>query len=473
MLRSTKLSLAAPLVVALALGGCESLTVPDFNNPGIETLTENPTRSVVIAAAHGLLLDARSGISGRAGYVSALGILGRESYNFDASDPRFVTEMLIGPLDGGTPAFGGAQWIPRYTGYRDAQNVLNGLDALSEGEMSTAEKAGIRGFARTMQALDLLLVINTRDDNGAVIAVTDDPTGEPAPIVTKAEVFTKIAQLLDDASSDLQSAGSAFASDIRFPSGFTGFKTPATFRQFNRALRSRVAVYMGATDPAQYTAALNTFLPASFISTTASLSTGVYYNFGTGAGETGNGLFEPSNLVLLAHPSIRADAQLQAGGARDQRYLNKVKTVASVGDQASQGIASDLAYTIYGSTNAPISIIKNEELILLRAEANLGAGNVDAALTDINFIRQNAGGLTAIPLLTWQGWSAAQRLDELLYNKRYSLFFEGGHRWIDWRRYGKLAELLVGEPAAFTVAQRYPFPTQECDARTPPPTQGC
>jgi hypothetical protein len=32
-------------------------------------------------------------------------------------------------------------------------------------------------------------------------------------------------------------------------------------------------------------------------------------------------------------------------------------------------------------------------------------------------------------------------LAELLYNKRYSLMYEGGHSWIDYRRYGLTANL--------------------------------
>ena len=35
---------------------------------------------------------------------------------------------------------------------------------------------------------------------------------------------------------------------------------------------------------------------------------------------------------------------------------------------------------------APIPIIKNEELILLRAEANIGLGNRAAAIQDLNFM---------------------------------------------------------------------------------------
>jgi len=56
-------------------------------------------------------------------------------------------------------------------------------------------------------------------------------------------------------------------------------------------------------------------------------------------------------------------------------------------------------------------------------------------------------------------------LDELLYNKRYSLLWEGGHSWIDYRHYGRLATLprMVTGGVFFT---KMPFPTNECLARS-------
>ena len=66
--------------------------------------------------------------------------------------------------------------------------------------------------------------------------------------------------------------------------------------------------------------------------------------------------------------------------------------------------------------------------------------------------------------------TADQRIDELLYNRRYSLLFEG-HRWLDMRRYGRLDDLLL-EPT-LRVHTRFPFPQSECNARVPPPSEGC
>lgn len=451
------------LAGVLAAGGCKTLEVPDYNNPSLEDLQTNPTPIKIAGAAQGLLVGTRAGIGAPNGYISLLGILGHESYNFDAADPRFVTEMLEGTLNGGSPAFGGNLWAAPYTNIRNANTLLAAVDDVVG--LSDAEKDGVRGFARTIQALDFLNVINTRDTYGAPIAVDQDPTADPAPIVTRAEVLAHIVTLLDGGDNDLSTAGSEFA--FALSSGFAGFDTPATFRLFNRALRARVAVYLG-----DFTGALSV-LGTSFVSTTAPLSLGVYHVYSTGSGDALNGLHDPTAADILAHPSIETDAQLRTGGARDLRYTTKVAKLSA--PRTVRSITTDVAFNIYATPTAAIPIIRNEELILLRAEANLGLGTVladQAALTDINVIRQTAGGLPAIALGTWNTMNDAGQLDELLYNKRYSLLLEGGHRWIDLRRYNRLASLPLDRPN-HRINDKFPFPVDECDARVPKPAAGC
>jgi hypothetical protein len=133
-----------------------------------------------------------------------------------------------------------------------------------------------------------------------------------------------------------------------------------------------------------------------------------------------------------------------------------------------QGISTDLVFTIYTSNTAPIPIIKNEELILLRAEARYFTNDAVGALSDINFIRTNSGGLAPRGPFT----SQADFVAELVKQRRYSLLFEGGHRWIDARRFGLLSTLPKALPS-HNIMSRFPFPEAECLARVPAPTQGC
>jgi hypothetical protein len=447
-------SILLPPAAAFAVAACGELTVPDYNNQDLDILQGSPTPTIIAQAAQGMLFGSRSYMGTQNGYLSLLGILGRESYNFDPADPRFITEMLIGPLDPGSPAFGANLYALYYRNIRLGNTVLDALGRV--GLMTDAEKEAVRGFVKTIQAHDFLMLVNTRDDLGLPIDVGIDPTGPPAPIVTKAQVFARIVQLLDEANTHLGAAGTRFP--LSLSPGFSGFDTPATFRQFNRALKARVDVYMGNN------AAALTSLAASFIDPNTSLDLGTYPVFSTASGDVDNQLFDPNGRAILAHPSIVTDAQRKADGSLDARVERKVTQLPA--PRTVQDVTTDRLFSIYNAPNARIPIIRNEELILLRAEANIGLGNLGAAQDDINLIRSRSGGLPPVVL------TPTNAIDELLYNRRYSLLFEGGHRWIDARRHGRLSQLPLARPN-HTVPSRFPYPESECLARTPPPAQGC
>ena len=444
------------VAVMLFASACKDLVVPDYNNTSLDDLTQNPTPTKIAQSAQGLLVGTRVGIGEQNGYVSLLGIVGRESYNFDPADPRFITEMLVGPLDGGSPAFGGNLFAAPYRNIRNANLLLGAVDKVIG--LSTAQKSAVTGFAKTIQALDYLNVVNTRDDLGAPIDVNNGPTDDPAPIVAKAAVLTQIATLLDDGLTALNAGGTTFP--FALSPGFAGFTTPTDFAKFNRALKARVEAYRG-----NYPTVL-TALNGSFISTTAPLTLGAYQSYSTGSGDTQNALFDPSGRAILAHPSIVTDAENKPNGTPDARLLAKVAQLPD--PHTVQGVTSDRVFSIYNSNTAPLPIIRNEELILLRAEARYFTTDQTGALTDINFIRTTSGGLAPRGPFV----SQADFVAELLKQRRYSLLFEGGHRWIDTRRFGLLSTLPIALPT-HTVPTRFPFPEAECLARVPAPTQGC
>ena len=67
--------------------------------------------------------------------------------------------------------------------------------------------------------------------------------------------------------------------------------------------------------------------------------------------------------------------------------------------------------------------------------------------------------------------TSSAQLHELLYQKRYSLMFENGDRWVDLRRYGLLLELPLDRPGD-VIYTRFRIPVSECQAHTTPPA-GC
>lgn len=446
----------AALAAAVLLAGCSAdrLNIPNYNEASSDQTVDRP---LLQNLASGILAEQRGGL---VGLVSNVGIFGRESYLYTSSEPRNTTLFLGAfPLD--NSGFTNGQWDPRFRNARNAIELVrasNGAAFLSDGE-----KNAVRGFANTMRALDFFYVLATRDTIGIPTAI-DIQTNQPQPFVSRDSAYRFISGILDSAATQLSAAGSA-AFPFTLPPGFAGFTTPATFRQFNRALAARVHVYRGSTDcgAACFTAAL-TALGESFLSAAAGadLRRGVYHTFSTAAGDALNSLSIPVTPDQLAHPSIRPDAQLQANGTRDQRFVTKVRSIATRNAPGgiAVGIPTDVGFALYPEQTTPLPVIRNEELILLRAEANIGLGQFATALTDLNYIRTNAGLLP--PLTSLDTRDAA--IDALLYEKRYSLLWEG-HRWFDVRRWGRLLTLPLDIPTHFR-ARVMPVPQSECLART-------
>ena len=428
------------LLGVLTSAGCSFDLSTNPNSP--DPISENPSRSEVAVAANGLLIAFRTDF---ADFALDMGIIGREVLRFDGSDPRFTGELLLGPLDPGGEAFGGDHWADEYAAIRGGNLMLAVLPTAAE--LTAEEQSATSGYVKTIQALNYLIILNSHTQDSIPIVTDTSVTAPPAPFQTRAAVFTHVVTLLNDGRTELLAGGTAFPFPL--PPGFNGFDTPATFLQFNRALRARVAVYTDAFADALVA------LSESFVDASGSLDLGVYMDYGTGAGDLANPLsIDPQQGENFAHPSLETGAQLQVDGVTlDQRFITKV---VSRPISSNNGLTSDLGWIRYPSPGSPIPIIKREELLLLRAEANIGLSDLPAALPDINTVRQTSGNLPALADLG----TPDEALDELLYNKLYSLMFEGAHRWIDARHYGRIADLPVDREGD-VVFSTLPIPTDE------------
>jgi hypothetical protein len=441
----------ATLGATLATTACKEVVVPNFNSPNVDQLLAAPKAQVVNTTALGLLVGAR-GVIGT--YASTLGVFGRESYNLDVADARFVLSWLAQPL---TPGGFGVDvgWSATYRQVLTGQTILDIVDKVPD--YTAPQKEAMKGFTKTFVAMAFLDQLRVRDTIGIVLEV--DPTAQKlGPFVTREEGYTKVAALLDEAKAHLTNGGTTFPFTLH--SGFAGFNNPTTFLRFNRAIKARAEVYRGRWNDA-LTALGESFLSTS-ATTAAALGTGVYHVFSTSAGDATNGLFDPAPRALVAHPSIIPDAQLRSNGQPDLR-TSKVTTGLTL---SNQGVTSSLRFTLYPTNVAPIPVIKNEELILLRAEAYNGLNRRAEAIADLDFVRVNSGGLAPLG-----AGFAGDIVSEILYNRRYSLLFEYGHRWVDMRRYGRLNQLpkALSNHLIFRVV---PLPADECNQRTPQP-RGC
>src|SRR5690606_32787353 len=79
-------------------------------------------------------------------------------------------------------------------------------------------------------------------------------------------------------------------------------------------------------------------------------------------------------------------------------------------------------------------VLRLAEQYLIRAEANIKLGNLQAAIADLDVLRKRAG----ISLLanTAPNLSAPDLMEIVLKERRKELFAEWGHRWLDLKRNG-------------------------------------
>lgn len=441
----------------------DKLEITNPNVPSVASASTDP--QALQLQATGLLRQMRNG---RGAFLTSTGRFGREAYVYTPQEGRNTSAYLIG-ISGANKldpsGFAVENWATQYGNLRDIFNFKN--SAAASTSLTAEQKNAAQGFAKTLEALELLYVISTRDTLGLIVEIKQNAS-DVAPFVTRDSGYKYILATLDDAAANLQAGGAAFPFTLH--SGFSGFNTPSTFRQFNRAIAARAAAYY-ATSGGGATAwqrAL-TALSASFINTAAStraaLDVGPSHPYSTASGDANNPVNQATNTDLYAHMSIQSDAQRKANGDPDDRFTAKIGTRASRTAPQGLGIASTLGFNMYPTASNSLPIIRNEELLLLRAEALLATGDKAGAIAIINQIRASSGGLAASTLTTAS--TDADVLTELLYNKRYSLLLEG-HRWIDMRRYGRLNQLpldLTSGTNAHFVAKVQPIPQAECLVR--------
>ncbi|TRO64433.1 RagB/SusD family nutrient uptake outer membrane protein [Christiangramia sabulilitoris] len=427
------------LTIAGITGSCEVKEFSDLNNPEVDAFRENLTRGDLQDLVGGLFYSMRLRLGT---YFDDTGVLGREYWRFSSSDPRFTADLLgkdDAVLDNNT-FYITAPWAERYKTVKMV-NLIQDYIANNDlsSQLTDAELNSTLGLIKTLKAHELLLNLNLTYENGIRVDVSDpDNLG---PFLSYSASLEAIRSLLDEAASDLRAGGDEFFFNL--PSGYSGFNTPDSFLEFNQALAARVAAYQE-----DYTAVLE-YLEDSFLELNSDFDMGVYYNFSADQTDLLNPMFFPVEATTagarIVHPTFIADAE------QDDARLDKVAIREEA--LALDNLSGQYSVFRYKSNVDDIPIIRNEELILLYAEANIFI-NPSEAVDALNIIR-NAAGLDDYSGPTTE----AALIDEMLLQRRYSLFAEG-HRWIDVRRYDRLDDLPIDREGDNVFAQ-FPIPLNE------------
>lgn len=398
------------------MSSCEIEEIDDPNGPSAEAYEEGATAGDLQLLVSGLQWAQRNDMEY---YVETVSIVGREYYDLNSIDPRYTGELVGASGTGMDP--GGFLTTRAYDSKHRATRNAHVLEvAATNSTVDEGQKSAYIGFGQTIRAYEMLLELGRQFENGIRLDTSDPQNLGPFSAGYQAGL-TGIMDILEAGHENLESA-----SDVPFvlSLGFEGFADKEGLIQFNHAIAARVALYMGDMGAA------STALDGSFFDLAGDMSTGVYHTFSGNANDAFNPLFYiPGDEVdkYAIHATFLTDAE-----AGDTRVTSKTEAWGTT--VTVDGLSGDTQIALFNSNTDGFPMIRNEELILIYAEANAGTPDATAA---INVVRLAAG----LPPYTG-AMDAASHIDEILHQRRYSLVGEG-HRWIDMRRHDRLDELPI------------------------------
>jgi len=419
----------------------ESTSDPNF--VPVDLVLSNPTKGQIVQLSKGLESAMRNGYRD---YLLANGAVGREVIYSAATEPRYYGEILgtqTNQFVGGANDPNGI-FNAYYTAFSQTRRRAELLfrTANNATTVTAGEKKGVEGFARTIQAYTTLNLLNMQGKNGIRESFSDlieaGDLLKPGPFGTYETGLALVKTYVDQGFAALNTAGATFPFTLSsgWRAGLAGldFQTIDNFKKFNRAIAARVAMYQKDWN------GVLTALNGSFMNLTnltGSLTMGPRFVFSPAANDISNTMFRTVNNTN--DPYVVFNQVITEAEADDTRVFGaSAKVGARTTPRESGAFVSTHEVRMFTSNSSPAPIIKNEELILMYAEANAQLNTVTSladAVTAINIIRTGYG------LQPYAGAVTRDALiDEILKQRRYSLFWEG-HRWFDMRRYNRLAQV--------------------------------
>lgn len=439
------------VLVALMTLACNPFSLDELedpNNPSVGSVSNNATREQIQFLITGLEARHRNYVFN---VTTAWGVFGRELYYLNASDPRFQTDWL--GQGGRQPdrayfgfgVTGGGSFASPYQTIKQAEVLITAVQ--NTNLLTPEEKNAVSGFAKTIMAYQFMIPANFVYNNGIRIDVKDPLN--PGPFVPYQDAMTFIKGLLDEANAELSNGGTGNF-PFRLTSGFTGFNTVPALRQVNRAIAARTSIYRE-----QWQDALDA-VNSSFMDLAGNLNAGPAHPYGA-APDIFNPLFFvlDANISTLTavHPSVFLDT-IPGDRRVREKFFQRANPLTITTDAAPLvGTHQDARWP---SNTSSVRFIRNEELILIKAEAHARLNQFSDAVAAINVVRN------AAEIGDYAGaQTQAALIDEILLQRRFSLWAEPwGHRWVDMRRYNRLDQIntAIDGGAVFT---QFPHPQAE------------
>jgi starch-binding outer membrane protein, SusD/RagB family len=442
---------AALLTAAMIVGSaaCADSNVPFYTEPTGVAHTQGGVQNAMTGLFAASRLDVGT-------YIFWMSQFARDEGNIQFDNPQniqFGTGLT--PI----PASDQGVWDNEYRAIGGALAIITAVPS-SQPAYTAQQAAAVIGIAQTIEALDFMAIAETRDTLGIPVQLTAN--GSIGQVYCNKDVWQQIVALLDSANNSLNVAG-AIPLPVKLPPGFASVSTAAgpsttagSFAAFNRALAGKAGLELayaiarasgagptltsGGTPNAAALSRADSALTASALYAVpvtvpaaggfTENAGGVYWDWSAQSGDIVN----PINQGIGIWQTLRTFVA-------DVDTVNDARWKAKFGAQTfALQIPGDLTiadtnwiYAYYPATNTPVPIIRNEGMLLYRAQIQLGMGNLAHAIALIDSIHTLAGGYAA-PLTIASTYTAVR--DSLLKEQRISTVFEGsGDRTISLRMY--------------------------------------
>lgn len=447
------------VLAAIQLAACTKTSyVPNPNAPTQESVLRNATRQQISQLGVGVQSVLRDGVFS---FRTWGGSIGREVVYFAQTESRYYRELQGEiPLDAAGIMYG---WYFNFNQTRRRAEIML-QSAANTSTLSDGEKAAAKGFAKTVQAYVMLNCLNMMGTNGIRTSFSDLSTEgdllKPGCFQNYTSSLTYLKGLVDDGLTALDQAGAA---DFPFPmvTGWGDLASIGGFKQFNRAVAARIALYQKDWN------AMETALGVSFLDLDGDLNEGPTFMYSTILGDETNPIWrslDNNSTPILVQSDFVPDAE-----AGDQRVFGASMAEggrARIRQRATPTAPPDYPVMaqevqMFATNVSPVKFLRNEELILMLAEAKLQKDELDQAEEILDIIREKNGLAVLATAKPGVIGNKNALIDELLHQRRYSLFMEG-HRWFDMRRYDKLNSLPLDKPS-HSVIQQFQIPRAEAD----------
>jgi hypothetical protein len=448
--RWTRAAMALGALVLATSVACKDSNVPFYTAP---TSISN-TPSGIQNAVTGLIAASRQDIGND---VINLSMFARDIANIQEDNPENAIDGLgLAAI----PPSGDQVWDNMYVSVGAAISIIQAVPTVVPA-YTAPQAAAVIGIAQTIEALDLMILAESRDTLG--IPVHAASGGGIGPVYCNKDVWQQIVAELDSANNQLQTAGS-IPLPVKLPPGFGAVSATAgpstaagSFASFNRALAAKagleyayaIARNAAGTSPTQFAAGapdVNALTRADSAATASALYTpaslppepvggwtdapnGVFWDWSAQAGDVVNPLNNQQGISVTLKTLV-ADVDT----VNDLRWKSKFgPNQFPLQLNQYDSITVRALYNMYAATSTPIPIIRSEGLVLDRAQIQLGLGNFAEATTLINNVHQEVGGF-ANPLNIAANYTAVR--DSLMKEERISTVFEASNdRVISIRMY--------------------------------------